>query len=87
MEYQIEAETAKPTQLTEAQFREVVKDLGDLAYKVDSKSAFDSLTIIATAFGALLDIYADPNPENDKGMCDDKQAFRQIFADIIARKI
>lgn len=69
--------------ISKEQFTELVKDLGDLLYKLPGESSLDGLTTLAVAYAALLDIYAAPNPNNPKGMCDDKVAFRKYFASII----
>jgi hypothetical protein len=47
-------------------------------------SALEGLTMFSCAFGALLDSYAKPNPENPRGMCDNPAEFRKHFADLIA---
>jgi hypothetical protein len=67
------------------EFRAVILALTDVVEKAGEKtgSAFDGLSVTAIAFAALLDIYAGPNAENPLGMCDDKQAFRLLFADMI----
>jgi hypothetical protein len=50
-----------------------------------SGSARHGLEVTAFAFAAVLDAYAKPNAANPEGMCDDPQAFRRYFAEIIAR--
>ena len=50
-------------------------------------SAYRGLTVLAGAFRLLLDSYANPNAENELGMCDDPALFRQHFADIIVNEV
>jgi hypothetical protein len=64
-------------------FRELVVKVGELVTLADDHSALHGLELVACAFAAVLDIYAAPNLENPRGMCDDKAAFRRIFADLI----
>lgn len=64
-------------------FSDLVLELGGLVCRANPKSARSGLEILTAAFGCLLDIYADPNPENPAGMCDDKAAFRKFFAQIL----
>ena len=66
------------------EFTEVIVQLDKIVHKAHPTSALTGLKITAAAFGALLDIYAAPNSENPAGMCDDLDAFRRLFAQIIA---
>jgi hypothetical protein len=68
---------------TKEHFEALVKDLGELVCKAHPDSALSGLETTAAAFGCLLDVYAAPNPENPAGMCDDKVAFREHFAQIL----
>jgi len=67
-----------------AQFTELIGQLAEVVRKAHPTSALIALKVTACAFGALLDIYAAPNAENPEGMCDDLDAFRNVFAQIIA---
>jgi hypothetical protein len=65
------------------QFQGVIRKLNDVVEKASPDSALEGLRTVAAAFGCLLDVYASPNPNNPDGMCDDKVAFRKMFAEII----
>lgn len=67
-------------------FEKLIKDLGDLVRKAHPDSARVGLEVVTAAFGCLLDIYAWPNPENPLGMCDDRDAFRQYFAQMLSSR-
>jgi len=67
-----------------AQFTELIGALSEVVRKAHPTSALIALKVTACAFGVLLDIYAAPNAENPEGMCDDLDAFRNVFAQIIA---
>jgi hypothetical protein len=73
--------------MTEKRFKKLVLKLGAIVSEADPESAMKGLTIVAGAFGCLLDIYAKPNPENPQGMSNDPRAFRRHFADIIAESV
>jgi hypothetical protein len=66
------------------QFKQVVADVGRIVDAVDPDSALYSLEVVATAFSALLQIYALPNANSPEGMCDDPETFRRYFAEIVA---
>jgi hypothetical protein len=71
--------------MSKKRFERVIENLNTIVRSAASadESALAGLTAVAAAFGALLDVYAAPNPDNAEGMCDDKAAFRKYFADII----
>jgi hypothetical protein len=71
------------TSITQTQTAKIIADLNAIVAKHGHGSALRGLTITASCFAALLDIYAQPNEENPEGMCDDPAAFRRHFAEVI----
>lgn len=67
------------------EFQKAVTALNRITRSHARGSALRGLELTALAFGALLDVYASPNPDNKLGMCDDKAAFRKHFAELIAK--
>jgi hypothetical protein len=72
---------AKP--ITQAQAAKIIADINAIVEKHARGSTLRGLTITASCFAALLDVYAQPNENNPEGMCDDPAAFRQHFVEII----
>lgn len=70
--------------ITEKEFNRLIVDLNNVVSSVGGESTLTGLTAVAAAFGALLDIYALSNANNEKGMCDSPLAFRKHFANMIA---
>ncbi len=74
-----------PTQttITAEEVKRAYKKLGRHVQMAGGDSALHGLEVVTAAFALVLDTYANPNPENPEGMCDDPAAFRQYFADIL----
>lgn len=70
-------------QVTEAELKKHIVSLNKLVEKAGRGSCLRGLDVTAAAFAALLDIYAGPNPGNPEGMCDDRAAFRKMYATFI----
>ena len=69
--------------ISQRQAAKIIADLNAIVEANSHGSALHGLTVTASCFAALLDVYAQPNEENTQGMCDDPQAFRRHFADLI----
>jgi hypothetical protein len=69
--------------ITKRKTAQIIAQLNQIVAKSSSGSALEGLTITAACFAGLLDVYSQPNPNNAEGMCDDPQAFRTYFANII----
>ncbi len=69
--------------ISERQAAKIISDINSIVVKSAPGSALRGLTVTAQCFAALLDVYAQPNPGNSQGMCDDPQSLRKYFADII----
>ncbi len=70
--------------ITAEQFESACREIGLLVTTYGDGSAVDGLSVVAHAFGVILDVYAKPNADNPEGMCDDPVAFRAYFAGMIA---
>jgi hypothetical protein len=69
--------------VTQRQAAKIIADLNAIVEACSHGSALRGLTVTASCFAALLDVYAQPNEQNPEGMCDDLQAFRHHFANVI----
>lgn len=69
--------------LTRAKVKKAIAALNEIMGTFSSESAVVGLTGLAVACAVLLDNYSQPNDENPEGMCDDPQAFRRWFTNII----
>ena len=65
--------------------RDAILSLNEIVQRADPNSALSGLTLTAMAFSALLQTYALPNANCPEGMCDNPDAFRRHFAEIVAR--
>ena len=70
--------------VTEAEFKKCIREVNIVVGKHARGSTLRGLDITAAAFACLLDFYANPNPVNPLGMCDDPRAFRRMYAEFIA---
>ena len=71
------------THVSAREMESAILQLNKIAMRESKKSALRGLTVVTCALAGLLDIYAQPNDENDQGMCDDPVAFRKHFAEIL----
>jgi hypothetical protein len=69
---------------SQKKLKALVVQLNEIVAATGQDSAMDGLLVVSYAFAALLDAYALPNANNPDGMCDDPNAFRKVFADLIA---
>lgn len=70
--------------ISQARAAKIIADINAIVEANSHGSALRGLTVTASCFAALLDVYAQPNENNPRGMCDNPQAFRRHFAEIIA---
>jgi len=69
--------------ISQRQAAKIIAEINAIVEANSHGSALRGLTVTASCFAALLDVYAQPNEENPQGMCDDPHAFRQHFAELI----
>jgi len=63
----------------EAAMQKLFKMVEDAA----GNSAFEGIRFLCICFAGMLDVYAQPNPNNPQGMVDDPAQLRAIAAQII----
>lgn len=71
------------SKVTDLEIKKAVLELNNVVTGHSQGSVMRGLEVTAAAFAAVMDIYANPNEVNPEGMCDDPQAFRQHFSDLI----
>jgi len=71
------------SQLDRQEFDDLFHEIGKLVARSGKGSALNGLAAVAVALAVVMDVYALPNPDNPKGMCDDPKKFRHYFAHIL----
>ena len=71
------------TVLSRQQLETTVRALNKLIADNGPDDALRGIVILAVSTAVLLDFYANPNPVNPIGMCDNPDSLREYFCEVI----